>query len=124
MPFLSPIPRTLVSTCVAPASSAQKAFAIAQPASTCQLIDSLPSKRSQWLTVVVEMCLDVAVDNAPKCSHKVVHLSWRCATDGICNSNSVDANLVNSRVDGEQIYQVRAERVLAGESDLNTLVKY
>lgn len=72
-------------------------------------------------SVIVEMSLDIAADNTSQSSDQVVDLSWRCASNGICNTNTVYANLVDCRVNGEKVDQARSEGVLAGESDFNVV---
>ena len=67
------------------------------------------------------MCLNVARNDTTKSSYEVVYLTRRCATNGISDTNTVDANLVDSAVDGQQIDQVRSERVLGRETNLLAL---
>jgi len=56
--------------------------------------------------VVVEMALNVARDDTTECPDEVVDLSWRSATDSICDTDTVDTNLVNSLVKGKEIDKV------------------
>ena len=56
--------------------------------------------------VVVEMAFDVAADDSAKCSYEVVDLSGACAADGVCNTDSVHTNLVDSTVESKEIDQV------------------
>lgn len=41
--------------------------------------------------------------------------------DGVGDTNTLDTDLVDGGVDGEQVNQVGTEGVLAGETDLNAL---
>ena len=72
-------------------------------------------------SVVVEMGLNVTRDDSTKSADKIVDLSWGSTSDGIGNTDTVDTDLVDGGVDGEKIDQVGAERVLAGEADLNVV---
>lgn len=65
--------------------------------------------------------LNVAADNASERADEVVDLSGAGATDGVGNTDSVDADLVDGAVDGKQIDEVGTEGVLRGETDLETL---
>ena len=69
--------------------------------------------------IVVEMTFDVATHNASKCSDEIVNLPWICAADGVGDSDSVDTNLVNCFVDGEQVDQIRSERVFGREANFD-----
>lgn len=72
-------------------------------------------------SVVVEVGLDVAADDPSEGSDELVDLSGVGASDGVGDSNSVDSDLVDSSVQVEEVDQVRSERVLGRESDLDTL---
>lgn len=52
------------------------------------------------------MCLNVARNDTTKSSYEVVYLTRRCATNGISDTNTVDANLVDSAVDGQKVDEV------------------
>jgi hypothetical protein len=69
----------------------------------------------------VEVRLDIAADDTPQRPHQVVHLTRVRATDSVGDTNSVDANLVDSAVDREEVGELGAERVLGRETDLDTL---
>jgi hypothetical protein len=72
-------------------------------------------------SVVVEMRLNVASDNTPQSTNQVIHLTWSSTANGISDTNTVDANTVNSLVEGEQVDEVRSERVFGGESNFDSL---
>lgn len=72
-------------------------------------------------SVVVEMGFDVAVDDTAKDTDEFVDLAGRRAADGVSDTDTVDADLVDSGVNGEEIDEVGAEGVFAGEADLDTL---
>lgn len=91
-------------------------------------------------SVVVEVGLDVAADDAAKSADEVIDLSGSCAAgvvsvkevdearktalnlpNGVSNTNSVHTDLVDGAVDGEEVHKVTAERVLGGEADLLAL---
>lgn len=72
-------------------------------------------------SVIVEVSFNVTTDNTSQNTDKLVDLAGRRATDGVGNTDTVDTNLVDSRVDGEEVNEVRTERVLRGETDLNAL---
>jgi hypothetical protein len=71
--------------------------------------------------VVVEVSLNVTRDDTTESADEVVDLARRSTTNGIGDTNTVDTNLVDSAVDGQQIDQVRAERVLRRETNLLAL---
>lgn len=71
--------------------------------------------------IVVEMALNVTRDDGLEGSDKLVDLSGVGTSDGIGNTDSVDTNLVDGSVNVEEIDQVGSERVLRGESDLDTV---
>ena len=69
--------------------------------------------------VVVEVRLDVAADDAAQRAHQLVDLARPRAAHGVGDADPVHADLVDGRVDGQQVDQVRAERVLAREAHLD-----
>lgn len=71
--------------------------------------------------VVVQVNLDVATDNPAECPHEVIHLPRVCAPNCIGDADTVDADLVDSLVYGEEVYEVGAEAILGGEADFNAL---
>ena len=75
-------------------------------------------------SIVVEMGLDITRDDSTKSADEIVDLSRGSTSDGIGNTDTVDTDLVDGGVDGEEVDQVRAERVLAGEADLNVVRLY
>ena len=72
-------------------------------------------------SVVVEMTFNVTRDNATQGSDEVVYLTRISATDGISDTDSVEADLVDGSVDGEQVDEFGSERVFRRESNLDTL---
>lgn len=56
--------------------------------------------------VVVEMGLNVAAHNSTEGPDQIVDLSGRSTANSVGNTNTVDTNLVNGGVDGEQVNQV------------------
>ena len=60
----------------------------------------------------MQMDLDIAADDAAECTNQVVYLARVCTADGVGDTDPVDANLVNSLVNGQEVYEVGAERVL------------
>lgn len=72
-------------------------------------------------SVVVEMGLDITADNTTQGADQVVNLARASAADGIGDTNTVDTNLIDGRVDGEEIDEVAAEGILGGESDFQAL---
>ena len=71
--------------------------------------------------VIVEVCLDVAAHDTTECPDQVVDLSRSGTTNGVRDTDSVHTDLVDSLVDGEQVDQIAAERVLRAESDFLAL---
>ena len=69
----------------------------------------------------VEMGFDVAADDTAESSHEVIDLSWRSASNGIGNTHTIYANLVNSRIDGQQVNEIRSERIFRGETNFLSL---
>jgi len=62
--------------------------------------------------VIVEVAFDVARDDTAESSDEFVNLTRVGTTDGIGDTNTVDTNLVDSTVDGEEVDEVGSERVL------------
>ena len=69
-------------------------------------------------SVVVEVGFDVARHNTAQRPNKIVHLTRGSATYGICDTDAVDANLVNGAIDGEKVDKVTSEGVFGRESNL------
>ena len=84
-------------------------------------LESAVCVRNGTTRVVVEVGLDVTRDDTTKCADEVVNLARRSATNGISDTDTVDTDLVDGAVDGEQVNEVRAERVLGRETDLLAL---
>jgi len=61
--------------------------------------------------IVVEMSFDIARNDTTESADKVIYLSWTCATDCVCNTDSVHANFVDSTIDGEKVDEVRTEGI-------------
>lgn len=57
-------------------------------------------------SVIVQVDLDVTLDDSTERAHKVIDLAGVGATNGIGNTNTVDTDLVNGLVDGEEINEV------------------
>lgn len=72
-------------------------------------------------SVVVEVSLDVTANNTTQDTDELVDLAGRGATDGVGDTNTVHANLVDGGVDRQKVNQVGTEGVLTGETDLNAL---
>lgn len=66
-------------------------------------------------SVVVEMGLDIARNDAAKGTDEVIDLAGRSAADGIGDTDTVDADLVNSAVEGKEIDEIGAEGILGGD---------
>jgi len=101
-----------------------------------------------WLFAVILLCgINVAADNTAEGADEVVDLSgggaagmelakellWKNRKNrkimkndqnipnGVCDTDSVHTDLVDGAVDGEEVDEVAAERVLGGETDLLAL---
>ena len=59
--------------------------------------------------VIVKVTFNLAFHNATEGSNEVIDLAWRSTADRICYANTIDANFVDSRVDGKKIHQVRSK---------------
>lgn len=71
--------------------------------------------------VVVEVALDVARHDAAEGADEVVDLARVGAPDRVGDTDAVDADLVDGAVDRQEVDEVRAERVLGREADLDAL---
>ena len=71
--------------------------------------------------VIVEVSLDVATHDTSQHTDELVDLAGRGTANGIGNTDTVDTNLVDGGVDGQEVDEIRAERVFARESDLDAL---
>jgi hypothetical protein len=69
----------------------------------------------------VKVRLNIAAHDTPKRPDQVVDLAGRGAANGIGDTNPIYANLVNGRVDGKKVYEVRPERVLGREPNLDVV---
>ena len=69
----------------------------------------------------MQVDLDIAAHNAAKRADKIVDLTRVRASDGISDTNAVNADLVDGLVDREQVDEVGAEGVLGGEADFDAL---
>lgn len=69
--------------------------------------------------VIMEMSLDVTGNNTTEGADEIVDLSRRCAANSIGDTNTVYADLVHGGVEGEEVNEVGAERIFAGEADLD-----
>jgi len=72
-------------------------------------------------SIVVEVGLDIARNDATESTDEIIDLARRSATDGIGNTDTVDADLVNSAVERKEIDEVGAEGILRGEANLKSL---
>ena len=64
------------------------------------------SVRSSAESVVMKMSLDVAANHTSQSPDEIVDLARRCAAYGVSNTNAVDADFVDSGIDGEEIDEV------------------
>lgn len=71
--------------------------------------------------IVVEVTLDITADDPSEGSDEVVDLSRIGTSDGIRYTDSVQTDLVDGPVDGQQVDQFRSEGILGGEPDLDVL---
>lgn len=67
------------------------------------------------------MRLNIARDNTPQRPDEVVYLTRVGAPDSVGNTDTVDADLVDGTVNGEQVDEFGPEGVFRGESDLDAL---
>jgi len=72
-------------------------------------------------SVVVEVSLNVTADNAAEHTDELVDLARGGTADSVGNTDTLDTDLVDGGVDGQEVNQVGTERVLAGETNLNAL---
>lgn len=77
--------------------------------------------RNGHTRIIVEMYFNVTTNDTAKSAHKLVHLTWVRTTDGIRNTDTVNANLVDGLVYAEEIDEVGAEGILCRETDFDTL---
>jgi hypothetical protein len=71
--------------------------------------------------VIVEVSFNVTANNTSQHTDEFVNLTRRSAADSVGDTNTVNADLVDSGINGQQVNEVRTEGVLAGEPDLNAL---
>jgi hypothetical protein len=71
--------------------------------------------------IVVEVALDVTADNTSEGPDEVVDLSRVRTTDGIGDTDSIQTDLVDGSVDGQEVDELGSERVLGREPDLDAL---
>lgn len=77
--------------------------------------------RDSHPSIIVQVDLDVATDNTSERPHELIHLTGVGASHSISDSHPVDADLVDSLVNREQVDQVRTERILRREPNLDPL---
>lgn len=77
--------------------------------------------RNSHTRIIVEMYFNVTTNDTAKRAYKLVHLTWVRTADGIRNTDTVNANLVDGLVDAEEIDEVGAEGILCREADFDTL---
>lgn len=63
-------------------------------------------------SVVVQMDLNVALDDATKRTDEVVDLARVGTADSVSDTDTVDTDLVDGLVDGEEVDEIGTERVL------------
>lgn len=63
-------------------------------------------------SVVVQMNLDIAANNAAESTNEVIDLTGVCTTDSVRDADAVNADLIDGLVDGEEVDEIRAEGVL------------
>jgi len=71
--------------------------------------------------VVVEVGLNIARNDTTEGTDEVVDLARRSATNSVCDTDTVNTDLVDGTVDGKQIDEIGSERILRRESDLLAL---
>ena len=71
--------------------------------------------------IVVEVALDVTADDTSEGPDEVVNLSRVGASDGIGDTDSVQTDLVDGSVDGQEVDELGSERILGREPDLDPL---
>lgn len=69
------------------------------------------------------MCLDIGLlaDDSAQGADQLVDGTRGSAPDGISDTNTVDASLVDGLVEGEEVDKVGTEGVFGGEADLEAL---
>lgn len=72
-------------------------------------------------SVIVEMSLDITAHDTPQCPDQLVHLSRVGTADSVGDTDTVDTDLVDGAVNGQQVDKLGSERVFGRESDLDTL---
>ncbi len=70
-------------------------------------------------SVIVKMYLDVAVNHTSQCPDEVIHLSRVCASNGVSDADTIDANLIDGLIYRKEVNKVRAEGVFRREADFN-----
>lgn len=71
--------------------------------------------------IIVQMNLNITMDDTTKDTDELVDLSGGGAANGIGDTDTVDTDLVDGRVDGKEVDEIGPEGVLGGESDFDTL---
>lgn len=69
----------------------------------------------------MEVALDVARDDTTEGTDEIVNLTRVGASDSVGDSNTVDTDLVDGAVDGEEVDEVGAEGILGREANLDSL---
>ena len=70
-------------------------------------------------SVVVQVDLNIALDDATKGADEVVDLAGVGAADGVSNTDTVHTNAVDRLVNREQVDEVGTERIFRREPNLN-----
>lgn len=71
--------------------------------------------------VVVEVALDIAANNTAQSSDQIVDLTRAGTTDSVCDTDTVDTNLVDCAVKGQKVDKVGTEAVFRGKSNFEAL---
>lgn len=66
------------------------------------------------------MGFDVAAHNASQGAYEIVNLTGSSATNGVGNTNTVDADLVDSLVKCEKVDKIGSERIFGRKADLSS----
>lgn len=111
MPFLSPMPRTEVSTSMVD-DSAEEHWENKEAVKKKKNLTSRAGFQSgmgicsSTIRIVVKMSLHVALDYSSQSPDKVIHLARSGTSNRIRHANAVDAHLVDRLVEVKQIDEV------------------
>lgn len=51
----------------------------------------------------MEMALDITADHTPQSPNEIIHLTRVGTSNSVCDTDTVDTNLVDGAVDGEEV---------------------